>query len=564
MRKASIALLTALMVIWAGFAPPVHAQQQAESFVAGRRVAAQYAYGFGSVPGAHVAVGNSATGAQTVTVCPAVRSLADGRVINLFTAGILNPVAFDLGTASSETVTPTAVSIVSPGGLSVEADQNCAAITGTFLFTHAPSQFPGQVRSGTFGLQEAINDAAGAGGGVVTVDQTWGGTNAMLAAAIPYASVSIEDLRFAAPQYWNVSPGASTFLAVPTTLVAGTAASNLGLASGVVGTWTAGTVHLCISYVDLMGNEGPCSLDFAATAVVSQAIGFTAPAASTGAVGYTIYASLVGGTYALAYKVPITSSICRLTTVETVTAACALTNTTYNQTGVGAVVAALTVNTARLAPQLGAASTTADIVPNSDARTTYIYAPSSHQGISGLVSSHAPYTITTAAATTVPAVLGSITLPAGYMNVIGRTLRICGKASQATAGSTSTIENIQFVWDADGSNTTGAGVIIGNGIVSVVTLVTANADSYTFCGTLRTTVSGAGVTAGSIQATDGWLAVQSGAAGTQASGAGSDTSVGATGSLNLAGEARIDVEYVHTTGTDANGLVLQNLTVEAL
>jgi hypothetical protein len=57
---------------------------------------------------------------------------------------------------------------------------------------------------------------------------------------------------------------------------------------------------------------------------------------------------------------------------------------------------------------------------------------------------------------------------------------------------------------------------------------------------------------------------QSGAAGTQASGAGGDTSVAATASLNLAGEARIDVIYNHTTGTDAAGLILQNLTAEVL
>ena len=571
MRKASIALLTALMVIWAGFAaPPSRAQQQAESFVAGRRIAAQYAYGFGSVPGAHVAIGNSATGSQTVTVCPAVRALADGRVVNLFQNGILNPVTFDLGTASSETVTPTAVSIVSPGGLTVEADQNCAAITGSFSFTHAPSQFNGQVRSGTFGLQEAINDAAPVGG-LVVVDNTWQGTNANLSAAIPYANVALEDTRGGIPQYWYPTPGNTTFLAVPATLTATTVGFGLNGANTTGGSYTGGsTYHVCVAYVDIMGNEGPCSLDFSGLTAGSGStnqIGFAAPAASAGAIGYTIYISLAGGTYALAYQVPLTSAVCKLTTLESTTPACALTNTTYNQTGSAAIVSALTVNTAPVALQLGAASTTSDYVGNSGSRTSYLYAPSNKQGIPGTVANYGPFTITTAAATTVPAVLGTIPIPPGFMNFAGRGLRICGKATQATAGSTSTIETIEFLWDAAGSNTTGAPVIIGNGINSTATLVTANADSYTFCGVLRTTVTGAGVTAGTLQATEGWSAISYATTATVA-GVGTDTSVGGTASLNLAGTGgntqRIHVVYVHTGGTDANGLILQNLTVEAL
>jgi hypothetical protein len=38
----------------------------------------------------------------------------------------------------------------------------------------------------------------------------------------------------------------------------------------------------------------------------------------------------------------------------------------------------------------------------------------------------------------------------------------------------------------------------------------------------------------------------------------------AVASLNLAGEARINVVYLHTTGTDGAGVILQDLTVEVL
>ena len=233
-----------------------------------------------------------ATGAGTVTVCPAVRALPDGRVINLFQNGILNPVTFDLGTASSETVTPTAVSVVSPAGLTVEADQNCAAITATFSFTHAPSQFTSQVRSGTYGLQEAINDAAPTGG-IVTVDNSWQGTSAIIAAAIPYVGVKVvEDLRQNAPQYWNAVPSvATTYLSAPAVLTTSTVGFGLNGANTTGGTYTgASTYYVCVAYVDIAGQEGACSTTFssmtAGTGSTNQ-IGFWGPVASTGAVGYT-------------------------------------------------------------------------------------------------------------------------------------------------------------------------------------------------------------------------------------------------------------------------------------
>jgi hypothetical protein len=49
---------------------------------------------------------------------------------------------------------------------------------------------------------------------------------------------------------------------------------------------------------------------------------------------------------------------------------------------------------------------------------------------------------------------------------------------------------------------------------------------------------------------------------------GGDVIVSATGSLNLAGTGgntqRIHIVWLHTTGTDANGVTLQGATVEVL
>jgi hypothetical protein len=440
----------------------------------------------------------------------------------------------------------------------------CLSITASFSNTHGQSAV---VLDGSFGAQTAANLANRYGGGTVTVDQAWaqmGGTNAILAAMVPFAAVAISDLRTGNPQRWTPLSNA-TFIAVPATLTAATVGFGLNGANTTGGTYTgASTYHYCVSYVDVAGNEGPCSLDFSAATAgtgTTNQIGFAAPAASTGAVGYVPYISLAGGTYALSYRVPLTATVCTLTKVETVISACALANTTYNQTGSAAIVSALTVNTARLAAQLGAASTTADIVSNSAAHTAYLYAPGGNAPSFLPISSYAPFTVTTAAASTVPAILGSVQLPAGFMNNVGRTIRICGHATEATGG-TATIESIQMVWDADGSNTTGAGVIIGTGL-NLTSTETATATTFNFCENLRTTVSGASATAGSIQSVGGYLEVEGGQTSTSNRTAG-DTSTTATASLNLAGEARIDVQYVHTTGTDGAGLILQNLTVEVL
>lgn len=569
MKKAFFAALTTLALVWATLAPLPARGQQASSYVAGRRIAQNFAYGFGQVPGAHVAVGNSATGAATVTVCPAVRALPDGRVVNLFQNGILNPVTFDLGTANSETVTPTAISVVSPAGLTVEADQNCAAITATFSFTHAPSQFTSQVRSGTYGLQEAINDAAPTGG-IVMVDNSWQGTSAILAAAIPFQNVQVEDLRGGVPQYWNVLPIATALTAAPTTLTATTVGFGLNGANTTSGTYTGtSTYHVCVAYVDIAGQEGPCSADFsgltAGTGSTNQ-IGFAAPAAATGQVGYTAYISLASGSYTLAYQVPITSSVCKLTLIETITPACALTNATYNQTGSNAIVSALTVNTAPIELQLSGASTTSAYVGASNGHTTYGYVPGNKAGTPGVSASLAfPLTAVATAATTVPADIGVIAVAPGFMNVPGRTIRVCAKATITGNATSDTIMRLEFLWDGAGSDTAGAPVIIGN-LQGAATADSAAAWTVNGCDTFQTTVSGAGVTAGSINT--GWSHFMSYLASAPATPwfMGGETSQAAIGSLNLAGTggntSRIHIVYNHTGGTDT-AMQLLSATVEA-
>jgi hypothetical protein len=532
-----------------------------------------YATAYGSWS-ARVISGNTTTGAGTSIIVSAPSGLNDGStppIQNLLSPVFLNPIK--VNDNNSETVTPTAITIAPcpAGNVGVGGSQNCATITGTFNNTHGASAY---VISGTFGLQEAINSAATSSntyGGAVVVDSAWtaaGGTTAMLSAAIVQPDVIIEDLRGFAPQYWTPQGGA-TAIAAPAVLTAVTALPS----ATPVGAYGTGTYYMCVAYVDIMGQEGACSPTFSQAGLATGSFIFTAPAASTGAVGYTIYISLTSGTYQLAYKVPlvtqptvigsypVSNGVCTLTTVETITPACSVANTVYGTSAATATVTAITVNTSPIDPQVTTVSTTSVYTPNAGGRTTYAYVPGSHFGTPGLVAASLPFTISAADTTTTPSVLGTLNIAPGLMNFVGRTIEVCGKAT--TTASTATIGSIQFQWDAFGQNTAGKGVQIGNlGLTPVTPFATTAV--YTFCEQFMTTVASASATGGSINTIGGYINTSGVATAAAGQGAGSDSTIGEVGTLNLADDARLNVIYVHTNGTDGTALTLQDLTIKVL
>lgn len=580
--KQFVAFLVSLALLFSVTPQLLKSQSQnppsKESFVSGKFVAKNYAY-----QGVQVAPGtNIPSGAGTITLYSGSVTLADGRKIVPFSAGGKNilgepdvrfpaiPITIGAGSVK-ETVTPTAVS-----GCYIGAPQFSCQITATFANAHGQGEV---VTSGSAGIDEAALDAGFWGGGVVAVDPSaniyLGGastvTAAMVAAPV-IANVTLEDDRTGPPTYWSPLAGATT-LAAPTTLIATTAGFGVNGANFTGGFYTGSASYItCIAYVDIFGQEGPCSATFTISTsgvATTDQIGYTAPAASTGAVGYTIYISLASGSYNLAYKVPLISQpatvgaaavgngVCTLTTIETVTPACALTNTSYNQTGVGAVVSALTLNTSPIPPQSTVVSTTSVYVPNAGGRTTYTYAPSASGGAQQLPSMWLPFVISAADATTVPSVIGTVNIPPQYMNVLGKTLRVCGYGT--TTASTATIEEIQIQWDSVGQNTAGKGVLVGD-VTAVATWATAG--HIGFCEDLTTTTTSASATGGSIMMTNGWAGSSGLSQVTGGGGGGNITST--TGSLNLAADARLNIIYVHTTGTDGAAITLESLTARLL
>jgi hypothetical protein len=200
------------------------------------------------------------------------------------------------------------------------------------------------VVSGSFGLIEAIQDAQRAGGGVVRIGPEWaaaGGANSTITGVtLVYPGVSIEDVRAGAPQNWNVQTGLTT--------LGGSGDADRGhgrlrLERREHHGWHLHRHQRPMCTASPMwtswGRKARARPTFsAATAGTGSTnqIGFAAPAASTGAVGYVPYISLAGGSYALAYKVPlvtqptvagvapVSNGVCTLTTLETITPACAV------------------------------------------------------------------------------------------------------------------------------------------------------------------------------------------------------------------------------------------------
>ena len=507
-----------------------------------------YAFGVdANTPPLIIDSNQTGTGSQTYTLRIGAISLSDGTVINpIF---VNNSVRVGTG-AAEEVVTITGASCGTP------QIQDTCTFTASFVNAHGVGEI---VASNTGGLYEAMNAAYKSGGGLAIIDPktiTYGLTTAQIVAAPVYPGVAIDDQRNFTETYWSPGPTASTALAVPTTLTAVTA-----LASATpVGAYGTGTYYMCISYVDVMGNEGACSATFSQAGLATGSFIFSPPAASAGAVGYTIYISLTSGTYALAYQVPLTSTICTLTTVETITPACAVTNTNYNETGATATVTAITVNTSMLAINSAVIGTTTVVHGNAIAKTTYGYVPGSSLATSGIQGVYFPATGAAATSTNLDTV-ASIPIPANYMQV-GRKLRVCGNATMSGA-STATILGVDLLWDANVQDTAGAPVIISQNQLTPASALSASVLQYHFCQDIVATVTGTTTTGGTALAGDGFLSYSQTSAGTVGYG-GPVTTVGTTGSLNFIQPARLHVAFVHTTGTDGAATVLQNLTVESL
>lgn len=555
------------------------------SLVAGRFVASRYAYPLISI----ISGGGAASTTYSITVSTGSIRLQDGRTIVPFGAGGTNtqgvtagglfpaiPITVGAGTVQ-ETVTPTSVS-----GCYIGAPQGTAStcvITAAFTYAHGAGEVVG---TGSYGMQEAINDAATNGGGIVEVDASENGkaggaaavsTEINTLAVVP--NVAIEDTHLGVTRNWSGTP-TGVSIAAGTTLTGQAAcdgthqfcsdASVAGSAS-----WGS-TVYGCFTYVDIFGNESPCTATASFTSVASMAIDMGLPAAKAGAVGWIPYLSLSGGSYALAYQIPPTATVCTTITLPNGIVACALTNSTYNLTGStygvdalfkgGAQIVIYPVTTAMDYPIL--ATTPATITtqhPMTNSSVTYAYAPSNRVGTcaispTNMVQVSAAGGINGSSATTVPNPMVSYSIPPGCFNYIGAEIRLKGKFTYTDGGDTST--HVYVSWDSNGTNTASVPTPLCN------MLDTATGTSAAYNGTWDCTIRVLTTGATGTVLVNGYSAQALAAGATTLVRNTTDIAVAASGSVNLAGYGRLTVWFEGIGATNNPGAQGLESTLEVL
>jgi hypothetical protein len=504
----------------------------------GRISALDYAFGIGGggtgIPGPLVIGGGPyTTGTQTITVAFGYAVAGDGTTF--YPLNINAPILVG-GPSNQETVTPTAVSCSTP------AVYNSCSFTASFANAHG---FGENVASATYGLSEAVNLAGSSTGGMVDLSASWataGGTNATIALVTPLWNVGIEDMRSTPLRYWGAQPTTLSTIAAPTTLTN----TTVTFTASPVGTWGTSAYYFCITYVDILGGESACSASYTQTpGTTAYSLNITSPAASAGAVGWRAYGGVTST--ALAYLLPITSTNCTLTTLEGVMPACAI--------GSNAVFPAIYVTTGALSPVITPVTSVNNPVPQS--HTTFAYQPSGVPPVP-FQTNYGPFgaAAVSSAASAATTILGTFELPAGYLNWIGRTVRVTGKI-KLTAGASSTL-SIQtgMVW--------AAGVVAG-----LPTAVCNSVSGFVFATQPYTDVSfrcdmttnAVGATAvGSIMPDSFFIA--SYAAGTLIP-VGADTSAAAIGSLGLFAQDEFSISILPSVAADTT-VQLMSLHIETI
>lgn len=541
-RTLFIALALALLALLVPLLASAQSSNPLPAFE-GKYVATDYNYGGGgtNTPSALVIdSGGSGIGSQTYTLrvnAEIILPRLGGRKFMPLATNA--PILID-----GDPVTPSAVSCSTP-----EQPGTCS-FTATVAAVHGAGS---RITSGTFGLQEAINDASQSGSGRVLVDQLWaksGGTLAILQAAnykldatFEPNPVITEDVRKGL-SYWYGTPG-TTLITTPTAL---SNASTLTTSTTGGTIATGSTPRFCVTAVDQFGGETACSADAAAGATLVDGAGSTnsytitaagVPAA-TGIVGYRLYVSASGGatqtetlatsiTCGVAATLSPLADTCGPAGTITLTALPATTNAGPPQGTSGAATALSSAHTTVVAKQSGQPPA---MLPFNDTA----------------IAGYWPVTVTSA--TTLAAgfdVMGELPYPAGFFNTLGATYRICGGG--VTTPSAATVAGtwaIRIGPRENSAGTSGEVIAVPFGMVASRQW-TAALSHFDFCTDVTTTTTGAtGVVEGA--ASKFCVVVAAGD-----DGAGVDTCVGAFNAASTATDLTVQgvvqVSYVQTAAS---------------
>jgi hypothetical protein len=340
----------------------------------------------------YVVNGNSATGAQTITL--AIQGIGTGSSINfnpLVGYGQV-PVLVD-----QDAVTPTAISctLVPPAGVNLGYGDQYCTMTATFGAIHGNGS---PISTNDQGVQEAINDACLRGGEVI-LDGSSGVLTSSITGATLCGSVTIEDRRASAPPtFWYLRPSATTLIG------AGAAPTNVN----VTGSMTSGAYYTSYLLVDCLGGVSLAATDSSQT-TSSTGITETIPtsaATATGACGWLPYVTAASGATGTEIAVPVTTAVCTISTLETNITACSLSS--------AATILANPSSTSK-EPLFGTAYSTMSPAAFSDPPEPF-------------KTVYPPFTTVTTISSGSNSDVAEIYIPAGYFNYLTKSINVCFEA----------------------------------------------------------------------------------------------------------------------------------------
>ena len=175
--------------------------------------------------------------------------------------------------------------------------------------------------SGTCGLREALNDLQGYGGEVIVDQQFYdAGCTAATITGLTQGSTASAGPLLGNQYIHDISAGQDTWYGLKATTLTLIPATGVALTATI----TAGSssYYLNYEYVDPVGGQGLPNTESAQLTSATLPITTSAVAAATGAVGWI--PMITSSTTGTELAVPVTSTVCKLSTLETIIPACAI------------------------------------------------------------------------------------------------------------------------------------------------------------------------------------------------------------------------------------------------
>lgn len=386
----SLFSLASVLLLLAGVVPTAVAQSQ-QDFQYRAVKAADFAK-WKAVLQSNVASG---TGSITVAPCYFTSQSAQGQ-FSPFTAN--TPLTIQ-GT-SSETFTPTSVG--SPTFIAGVRGGCQITISGTLSNAHNAGVL---VTSGDGGITEA---AAAVKYGTVVIDGFSGSDTALTALVPANPFVTLRDDHGAnAPQYYRVAPSTLTLIA------AGSAPTN----TTGTGSLSSGAYYTSYECVDMLGGISLPATDSTQTATTTQ-ITESGNNCGTGSVGWIPMVTAAAGSAGTELEVPVTSTVCAVTTLELVKPACKLTAS-----------ALINANP----------SSTAKEVAEGTAHSAFAWLPSGsspfESPLGPIQTVYGPFAAVATISSSANADVAQFYIPAQTLNPMGKSIDVCAKVTSTNTAT---------------------------------------------------------------------------------------------------------------------------------